>query len=152
PEDRHHPDGRSGAARARRHRHRRAAHGVHVGGDRQRRQERDRRDGAQPAASPAQDSAGHRAGESRRDAVKAFAYINPTSEKDATAALKGDGLVMPLAGGQDLLARMKDYVTQPDTIVNVKNALDAAIASTPDGGLKIGAAVKIVDLANHAQV
>ena len=84
--------------------------------------------------------------------MKAFAYINPTSEKDAIAALKGDGLVMPLAGGQDLLARMKDYITQPDTIVNVKNALDATIASTPDGGLKIGAAVKIVDLANHAQV
>ena len=35
-------------------------------------------------------------------------------------------------GGQDLLARMKDYVTQPDRIVNVKNALDATVA--PDAG------------------
>ena len=52
----------------------------------------------------------------------------------------------------DLLARMKDYVTQPDRVVNVKNALDTTIATTPDGGLKIGAAVKIVDLAEHAQV
>ena len=32
---------------------------------------------------------------------------------------------MPLGGGQDLLARMKDYITQPDRIVNVKGALDA---------------------------
>ena len=30
--------------------------------------------------------------------MKAFAYINPTSEKDAVAALKGDGVVMPLGG------------------------------------------------------
>ena len=84
--------------------------------------------------------------------MKAFAYVNPTTEKDAVAALKTDGLALPLAGGMDLLARMKDYVTQPDRIVNVKSALDATITTTPDGGLKIGAAVKIVDLAAHAQV
>ena len=36
---------------------------------------------------------------------------------------------MPLAGGKDLLARMKDYITQPDRIVNVKNALDATIVA-----------------------
>jgi hypothetical protein len=54
--------------------------------------------------------------------VKAFAYVNPTSEKDAIAALKTDGIAMPLAGGQDLLARMKDYIIQPDRVVNLKNA------------------------------
>ena len=84
--------------------------------------------------------------------MKAFAYVNPTSEKEAVAALKTDGVALPLAGGMDLLARMKDYVAQPDRIVNVKSALDATIVSTPDGGMKIGAAVKIVDLAAHAQV
>jgi len=84
--------------------------------------------------------------------VKAFAYVNPTNEKDAVAALKTDGEALPLGGGQDLLARMKDYITQPDRIVNIKNALDTKIAGTPDGGLKIGAAVKIVDLAANAQV
>ena len=83
--------------------------------------------------------------------MKAFAYVNPTSEKDAVAALKTDGVALPLGGGQDLLARMKDYITQPDRIVNIKNALDTTIAGTPDGGLKIGAAVKIVDLAGSAQ-
>ena len=84
--------------------------------------------------------------------MKAFAYVNPTNEKDAVAALKTDGEALPLGGGQDLLARMKDYITQPDRIVNIKNALDTKIAGTPDGGLKIGAAVKIVDLAANAQV
>ena len=85
--------------------------------------------------------------------MKAFAYVNPTSEKEAVGALGTDrAKVLPLAGGQDLLARLKDYIDQPDRLVNVKNALDATIASTPDGGLKIGAAVKIADLAEHAQV
>src|SRR2546430_5335108 len=58
---------------------------------------------------------------------------------------------MPIGGGQDLLARMKDYVDTPDRVVNVKG-LDATVTPTPDGGLKIGSAVKIVDLAEHAQV
>jgi xanthine dehydrogenase YagS FAD-binding subunit len=84
--------------------------------------------------------------------VKAFAYVNATSEREAVAALKVDGIAMPLAGGQDLLSRMKDELDAPDRIVNVKSALDASISAAPDGGLKIGAAMKIVDLAEHAQV
>jgi xanthine dehydrogenase YagS FAD-binding subunit len=85
--------------------------------------------------------------------VKSFAYVNPLNEKDAVGALAGqNGAAMPLGGGQDLLARMKDYITHPDRIVNIKNALDTSIASTPDGGLRIGAAVRMADLAEHPQV
>ena len=85
--------------------------------------------------------------------MKAFAYVNPTSEKEAVGALGTDRTkVLPLAGGQDLLARLKDYIDEPDRLVNVKNALDTTIAATPDGGMKIGAAVKIADLAENAQV
>jgi len=85
--------------------------------------------------------------------VKAFEYANPTTEKDAVTALRVDGrIALPLAGGMDLIARMKDYVTSPDRIVNVKNALDTTIAALPGGGLKIGAGVKIVDLVENAQV
>ncbi len=84
--------------------------------------------------------------------MKAFAYVNPTTEKEAVAALKTDGIALPLAGGMDLLARMKDYIDTPDRIVNVKGALDGTVTATPDGGMKIGAAMKIADLAEHAQV
>jgi len=83
--------------------------------------------------------------------LKAFAYVNPANEKEAFAALKVDGIALPIGGGQDLLARMKDYIDTPDRLVNVKG-LDATIASTPGGGLKIGSAVKIVDLFEHPQV
>jgi xanthine dehydrogenase YagS FAD-binding subunit len=85
--------------------------------------------------------------------VKAFSYVNPTTEKDAVRALSAEfEKVVPLAGGQDLLARMKDYVTQPDRVVNVKAALDSNVTAMPGGGLKIGAAMKVADLAEHAQV
>jgi len=85
--------------------------------------------------------------------MKAFEYVNPTSEKDAVAALRANGIIaLPLAGGQDLLARMKDYVTPADRVVNVKNALDAKVTARPDGGLTIGAAMKIVDLVENPQV
>lgn len=84
--------------------------------------------------------------------MKPFAYVNPTNEKDAVAALSPEyEKAMPLGGGQDLLARMKDYITQPDRVVNIKNALDATV--TPqNGGLRIGAAMKMVDLAEHAEI
>ena len=84
--------------------------------------------------------------------MKAFAYVNATSEREVVAALKTDGLALPLAGGQDLLARMKDYIDSPDRLVNVKNALDATVTSTPDGGVKIGATMKIIDLYENRQI
>lgn len=84
--------------------------------------------------------------------MKAFAYVNPTNEKDAVAALAPEfEKALPLGGGQDLLARMKDYITQPDRIVNVKGALESTVTPV-NGGLRIGAAMKMVDLAEHADV
>ena len=83
--------------------------------------------------------------------MKAFAYVNPANEKEAVAALKTDGIAMPIGGGQDLLARMKDYIDSPDRVINVKG-LDATVTAAPGGGLKIGSAVKIVDLSENAQV
>ena len=85
--------------------------------------------------------------------MKAFSYVNPKNEKEAIGALSAEpDKVMPLAGGQDLLARLKDYVAQPDRVVNVKSALDATVVPMPGGGLKIGAAMKMADLAENAQV
>jgi xanthine dehydrogenase YagS FAD-binding subunit len=82
--------------------------------------------------------------------VKAFAYVNAANEKEAVAALSPErGAVMPIAGGMDLLGLMKDYIAQPDRLVNVKN-LDRTIRKTPDGGLRIGAAVTLAELAAHA--
>ena len=56
------------------------------------------------------------------------------------------------AGGKDLLALMKDYIDSPGSRRQRQEASTRRSTATPDGGLRIGAAVKIVDLAEHAQV
>ena len=83
--------------------------------------------------------------------MKAFAYVNATNEKEAIAALaKAErGRMLPMAGGMDLLGMMKDYIVSPERVVSIRN-LDQTMASA-DGGLRIGAAVKIADLVAHAQ-
>jgi xanthine dehydrogenase YagS FAD-binding subunit len=82
--------------------------------------------------------------------VRAFAYVDAANEKDAIAALGPErGRFLPLAGGMDLIALMKDHVARPERVVNVKN-LDRSIQKTPDGGLAIGAAVTLTELAAHA--
>jgi xanthine dehydrogenase YagS FAD-binding subunit len=85
--------------------------------------------------------------------VKAFAYVNATSQKEAVAALANAtrGKVMPLAGGMDLLGLMKDYVAQPDVLVNVKS-LSNAITVPAQGLTVIGAAARLVSVAEHAQL
>jgi xanthine dehydrogenase YagS FAD-binding subunit len=83
--------------------------------------------------------------------MKAFAYVNAANEKEAVAALNGAtrGRLLPMAGGMDLLGLMKDYIVTPEKVVSIRN-LDQSIASA-DGGLRIGAAVRIADLIDHAQ-
>ena len=84
--------------------------------------------------------------------MKTFAYVNPANVQEAVAALDPErGRVLPLAGGMDLVALMKDYIATPDRVVNVKR-LDAAIGDAPDGGLRIGAAARLVDVETHARV
>jgi xanthine dehydrogenase YagS FAD-binding subunit len=82
--------------------------------------------------------------------LKAFTYVNAANEKEAVAALASAqrGRLLPMAGGMDLLGLMKDYIVSPDRVVSIKG-LDQTIAAG-DGGLRIGAAVKIADLAEHA--
>ena len=82
--------------------------------------------------------------------MKAFAYVDAANEKEAVAALGTErGKFLPLAGGMDVLAMMKDYIAQPDRLVNVKN-LDRTIRKAPDGGLRIGAAVTLTELVANA--
>jgi len=82
--------------------------------------------------------------------LKAFTYVNAANEKEAVAALASAqrGRMLPMAGGMDLLGLMKDYIVSPDRVVSIRG-LDQTIAAG-DGGLRIGAAVKISDLAEHA--
>jgi xanthine dehydrogenase YagS FAD-binding subunit len=82
--------------------------------------------------------------------VKAFAYVNAATQKDAVAAMATAtrGKMLPIAGGMDLLGLMKDDIAQPDVLVNVKH-LPSTITVPAQGLTVIGAAAKLVDLVEH---
>jgi xanthine dehydrogenase YagS FAD-binding subunit len=81
--------------------------------------------------------------------VKAFAYVGATTPQEALAALAPErGRALPLAGGQDLLALMKDYIVSPDRVVSVKG-LPTTIAVPAGGVAVVGAAARLADLATH---
>jgi len=84
--------------------------------------------------------------------MKAFAYVDAKNEAEALAALSPQrGRTLPLAGGMDVLALMKDYILQPDALVNVK-ALDGSIAVAADAPARIGASARLADVAEHAEL
>jgi xanthine dehydrogenase YagS FAD-binding subunit len=81
--------------------------------------------------------------------LKAFAYVNAANEREALAALDAQrGRVLPLAGGMDLVGLMKNYIAQPERVVNVKS-LDKTI-TVSGSGARIGAAATLVELIEHA--
>jgi xanthine dehydrogenase YagS FAD-binding subunit len=83
--------------------------------------------------------------------LRRFAYVDAANEREVIAALSTErNRSLPIAGGIDLIALMKDFVIAPERLVNVKQ-LDATIA-TGDGGLRIGAAALLVDLAENPTV
>jgi len=92
--------------------------------------------------------------------MKAFEWMNATSVAEAVNALKSgpagndpDDSARPLAGGQDLLTTMKEYITRPTRVVNLKSirGLDK-IQPDGKGGLRIGALVTLNQLEEDATV
>jgi xanthine dehydrogenase YagS FAD-binding subunit len=92
--------------------------------------------------------------------MNAFEWISPGTIAEAVAALKPvpgtvdpDEAARPIAGGQDLLTTMKDYITRPARVVNLK-AIRGLDKITPDGkgGLRIGALVTLTQLEEHPVV
>ena len=93
------------------------------------------------------------------DELPAFAHVDATSVADAVSVLAEHGaLAQVLAGGTDLLGLMKDRISGPgmpvpEVLVNVKRIPElAGITELPDGGLRIGAAVILVDLERDPRV
>lgn len=86
--------------------------------------------------------------------LKAFSYFEPTSIKEASEILsQKNGEAYPLAGGTDLLVRMKRGVIRPAVLVNLKRIRDLnGIQSEKDGGMRIGALTTIADIENSTDV
>ena len=83
--------------------------------------------------------------------MRAFSYQRAKSFADASSLL-GAG-AQPLGGGTDLLVCIQEGLAAPDAVVDLKRIPGGdAIDALPDGGLRIGAAVRLHDLAAHVVV
>ena len=80
--------------------------------------------------------------------MKAFDYSAPETV-DAAVALMAGG-AQPLAGGTDLIVQMREGRRAVGHVVDLKRiAALTAIDATPDGGIRIGAALNVTRMAAH---
>jgi len=82
--------------------------------------------------------------------MAAFEYARPASVAEALALL-GDGAA-PLAGGTDLLGLMKDRIVAPRRLVDLGGVAEMRSIEESEGGLVVGAAVTLEELAAHPAV
>ncbi|MFQ5565582.1 MAG: FAD binding domain-containing protein [Paracoccaceae bacterium] len=80
-------------------------------------------------------------------------YQAPRTLESAVSLLAGEsGTAQILAGGTDLLVRMKSGISEPDLIVDIKRIDGMHAITAEDGGWRIGAAVSGAELGEHAGV
>jgi xanthine dehydrogenase YagS FAD-binding subunit len=83
-----------------------------------------------------------------------FKHIDAVSTEHALSALAqyGEGSRV-LAGGQDLLFRIKKYIVKPDCVVNIKTIPGLNyIHSNPEENLRIGALTTLSQIAQSSQL
>src|SRR5690349_15868122 len=86
--------------------------------------------------------------------MRAFAYERPTSLADAVALLAEHGPnARPLAGGTDLIIRLRDRSVRPDVVVDVKRIaeLDGSIREVGNR-LVIGGLTTMTTLARDPRI
>jgi CO/xanthine dehydrogenase FAD-binding subunit len=86
--------------------------------------------------------------------VRAFAYERPTTLAEAYAILAREGdRARPLAGGTDLIIRLRDGTIQPTTVLDLKRIADVRDDIVErDGHLVIGARAVMTDLAADVRI
>ena len=81
-----------------------------------------------------------------------FKYHRAESAADAARLLEAPD-ALPMGGGTDLLVLIKEQLAHPKSVVDLRTIPDSrTIAHTEDGGLRIGAAARIADLARDDRV
>ena len=79
--------------------------------------------------------------------MKNFIYTRPANLREARAQLgKEHAKVVLLAGGTDLLGEMKDDLAAPEKLVYISHLKELQGIRTGAGGLRIGAATRLVDI------
>lgn len=86
--------------------------------------------------------------------MKAFRLHNPRTIEEALALLEPERVrsmkTVLLAGGMDLVTEMKEYLAQPDDVVNLKGIQGlSSIEAEGNGGVRIGALCTLARLEEH---
>lgn len=86
--------------------------------------------------------------------MQAFSYATPTKKEDVLPLLgKNWGEVEILAGGSDLLSLMKDDITTPKRLVNIKQVAGMhAVSNEAGDALHLGALVTLDQLSHASDV
>ena len=85
--------------------------------------------------------------------MHSFALSRADDPAQAIAAHARDAQLAFIAGGTDLLGLMKDRATRPERLLDINGLPDLArIDALPDGGLRIGALVRMSDVAANIDV
>lgn len=80
-------------------------------------------------------------------------YERPSTMREATALLaKEKGAAFVLAGGTDLLVRLRTGFIEPDLVVDIKKIGATRAITAAGGGFKIGAAVSGAEMGEHAKL
>jgi xanthine dehydrogenase YagS FAD-binding subunit len=84
--------------------------------------------------------------------VTPFTYHRASSLDDAAAQLAVPGHVA-IGGGTDLLVTIEERLVAPTAVIDVRALAESiGITTTVDGGLRIGAAVRLAEVAAHELV
>jgi xanthine dehydrogenase YagS FAD-binding subunit len=87
--------------------------------------------------------------------VKRFVHIEPSTVEDAVLSLRRYGdRASVLAGGTDLLGKMKDMIlpVYPEAVINLKAIPGLDFIREEDGMLAIGALTRLADIAAHSGI
>ncbi len=85
--------------------------------------------------------------------MKAFQHIIPGSPPEAIALLNEDPTnTQLLAGGQDLLCEMKEYIAGPERLIAISRLEALKGIQVENGSARIGAAVTLTEIAEHPEI
>jgi len=85
--------------------------------------------------------------------MKQFAFYNPTTLAEAAELLGADpARAQVLAGGMDLLGRLKKRIDTPERLINLKSIPDLDTIKETAEGLSVGPLVRLTDLAENPVV
>ncbi|NES86542.1 MAG: xanthine dehydrogenase family protein subunit M [Moorea sp. SIO2B7] len=84
--------------------------------------------------------------------MKNFAYVRAISTEDAVQKALEKNNSLFIAGGTNLVDRLKAFLDEPDELIDISRLKLKEIKSTSNGGIRIGAMVTNTAVANHPQI